>query len=174
MNAPVEQQLRELPELEPRVDAWQRVRRVARRERRAAIWRRFWPVAMTGGLTAVAAGLALLVVVLEVRGPEVPALPPARLDAPAAVPEIIRLQAKSQALESMLQSLPGRPRLVRADDAAAIAALEDRIAHVDWQLTRSSVRDTAPLAAPSLWRERVDLMDQLVRVRYAEAGVSAY
>jgi hypothetical protein len=149
MNAPVEQQLRELPELEPRVDAWQRVRRVARRERRAAIWRRFWPVAMTGGLTAVAAGLALLVVVLEVRGPEVPALPPARLDAPAAVP-------------------------VRADDAAAIAALEDRIAHVDWQLTRSSVRDTAPLAAPSLWRERVDLMDQLVRVRYAEAGVSAY
>jgi len=70
--------------------------------------------------------------------------------------------------------LPGRPELVRAENAAALAALEDRIAQLDWTLSRSTARADVVNAEPALWRERVGLMGELVRARYTEAGVAAY
>lgn len=89
-------------------------------------------------------------------------------------PDLDRLQGQSRALEAMLNGLPGRPELVSADSAAAIAALEDRIAQVDWALSQSGTRSEVRDAEPDLWRERVGLMGELVRARYTEAGVAAY
>ncbi|UCG72452.1 MAG: hypothetical protein JSV45_14595 [Chromatiales bacterium] len=174
MNAPVEQQLRQLPELDPPVDAWQRVRRVARRERWHARWRQFWPLVVAGGLTATAAVLVMAIVLVGAREPAVVAPSPEWIRVQAPAPELDRLQAQSRALETMLRGLPRRPELMRAENAAAITSLEDRIAELDWALSRSRARAGVADAEPAMWRERVGLMGQLVRARYTEAGVAAY
>jgi hypothetical protein len=174
MNAPVEQQLGRLPELDPPVDAWHRVSRAARRESRRARWRQLWPLVVAGGLTATAAGLVTVVVLVTAREPAVPAPVPELTVVHEPAPELGRLRAQSRALEVMLRGLPGRPELVRAEQAATIASLEDRIAQLDWALNRSRSRATVENAEPALWRERVDLMGELVRARYTEAGVAAY
>lgn len=174
MNAPVEQQLRRLPELDPPVDAWQQVSRAARREVWRARWQQLWPLVLAGGLTATAAGLVAAIVMTNAGDPAVTAPVPDLIVAQAPAPELGRLQSQSRALEVMLRGLPGRPELVRAENAAAIAALEDRIAQLDWTLSRSTARAEAVNAEPVLWRERVGLMGELVRARYTEAGVAAY
>lgn len=174
MNAPVEQQLRRLPELDPPVDAWPRVSRSARREAWRARWRQLWPLVLAGGLTATAAGLVLAIVMTNARGPAATIPLPKLMVAQTPAPELGRLQSQSRALEAMLRDLPGRPELVRAENAAAIAALEDRIAQLDWTLSRSTARAEVVNAEPALWRERVGLMGELVRARYTEAGVAAY
>lgn len=172
MNAPVEQQLQQLPELDPPVDAWQRIRRAARREVWHARWHRSWPLLLAGSLTATAAGLVLAILVPD--APDPAATAPVSTLIVAQAPELGRLQAQSRHLEAMLRGLPGRPELVRAENAAAIAALEDRIAQLDWALSRSSTRPGPANVQPALWRERVGLMGELVRARYTEAGVAAY
>jgi hypothetical protein len=81
------------------------------------------------------------------------------------------LVAQSQQLEQILQTLPQRPRIERVSTAATIDTIEQRIAWLDFQL--SSVSDDGDLSEEQsrrLWRERVELMDSLVKVRYAEAG----
>lgn len=174
MNAPVEQQLRQLPELEPPGDAWQRVSGVAGRDRRLARWRQFWPLVVAGGLTATAAALVTAIVLVGARQPAVIAPAPELITVQAPAPELDRLQAQSRALETMLRGLPQRPEVVRAENAAAIASLEDRIAQLDWTLSRSRAGVDVAAEEPALWRERVGLMGELVRARYTEAGVAAY
>ena len=127
-----------------------------------------------GGLTATVS--ALLLTIYGVMGSEpAPVVSPAEpLLVQATAPEVQRLQGQSRELEAMLRDLPGRPQLVRGDNEAAIAALEDRIAEVDWALSRSRSWAHGAMSEPVLWRERVDLMGELVRARYTEAGVAAY
>ncbi|MFQ5634692.1 MAG: hypothetical protein ACE5G3_05100 [Gammaproteobacteria bacterium] len=112
------------------------------------------------------------------------------------------LRRRSQQMERLLRGLPPRTQLVRADVAGAIAELQDRIAAIDYELNRAALdradgrwtesgaiarwpaadhvngyQSTGPARAlppGDLWRQRVDLMDSLVRVRYAEAGVEAH
>jgi hypothetical protein len=87
----------------------------------------------------------------------------------ARVPELV---AQSQHLEDLLQRLPERPRIERVSTAAMIDTIEDRIQWLDFQL--SDTRDSGLNEAQTqrLWRERVELMDSLVKVRYAEGGVT--
>lgn len=174
MSTPVEHQLGQLPALEPPADAWNRVRKRARHERRITRWRQLWPVLLAGGLTATVA--ALLLTIYGVTGGEAESvMPPAdSLLVQVPAPEVQRLQGQSRELEAMLRDLPGRPQLVRMDNEAAIAALEDRIAEVDWALSRSRPGAPGAMSQPVLWRERVELMGELVRARYTEAGVAAY
>lgn len=174
MNAPVEQRLRRLPELDPPASAWQRVTRAARRERRLARWRQLWPVILAGGLTATAAGLVVTIVLVTSQEPATIAPVPELTVVPVPAPELSRLRAQSRALETMLRGLPGQPELVRAENAAAIATIEDRIAELDWRLSRARADASAGSVEPALWRERVGLMGELVRARYTEAGVAAY
>jgi hypothetical protein len=90
-------------------------------------------------------------------------------------------------MELLLRGLPPRGHLVRADTAGAIAELQDRIAAVDFELSRGGRAAAVPAGTTStrwapergatsqdLWQERVDLMDRLVRVRYQEAGAEAH
>jgi hypothetical protein len=98
-------------------------------------------------------------------------LPPAR--APGHSEEQPEdLVAQSRHLEDLLQRLPERPRIERVSTAATIDTIEQRIQWLDFQL--SDARDSGLNQAQTqrLWRERVELMDSLVKVRYAEGGVS--
>ena len=79
------------------------------------------------------------------------------------------LTSESARLERMLNELQYRPRLVNAGTATMISGLEDRIGQVDQVLMYSSVNGLQPEQAVALWQERVDLMNALLQVRYAEA-----
>ena len=87
----------------------------------------------------------------------------------ARVPELV---ARSQQLEDLLQKLPDRPRIERVSTAAMIDTIEDRIQWLDFQLSDARDSGLNEEQTRRLWRERVELMDSLVKVRYAEGGVS--
>ena len=86
----------------------------------------------------------------------------------ARVPELV---AQSQQLEGLLQKLPERPRIERVSTAAMIDTIEDRIQLLDFQLSDAG-SGLNEQQTRRLWRERVELMDSLVKVRYAEGGVA--
>ncbi|HSD73489.1 MAG TPA: hypothetical protein VLB75_01895 [Steroidobacteraceae bacterium] len=85
-----------------------------------------------------------------------------------------QLVAESQRLESLLAALPREPRLTRAQTALTVADLEDRIQWVDYRLGLASEAGLDAEPAERLWRERVDLLNSLVAVRYAEARTVAF
>jgi len=87
----------------------------------------------------------------------------------ARVPELV---ARSQQLKDLLQKLPDRPRIERVSTAAMIDTIEDRIQWLDFQLSDARDSGLNEEQTRRLWRERVELMDSLVKVRYAEGGVS--
>lgn len=87
----------------------------------------------------------------------------------ARVPELV---ARSQQLEGLLQKLPDRPRIERVSTAAMIDTIEGRIQWLDFQLSDAGDSGLNEEQTRRLWRERVELMDSLVKVRYAEGGVS--
>jgi hypothetical protein len=73
------------------------------------------------------------------------------------------LVAKSQRLEELLRGLP-RPAVERAATSAAIDELQARIQVLDVQLSGEPDRGQAQ----QLWATRVQLLDSLVSLRYAE------
>ena len=87
----------------------------------------------------------------------------------ARVPELV---AQSQQLENLLQRLPERPRIERVSTAAMIDTIEERIQWLDFQLSDAPGSGLNEEQTRRLWRERVELMDSLVKVRYAEGGVT--
>jgi hypothetical protein len=100
--------------------------------------------------------------------PQDPATSPIDVVETARVPELV---AQSQQLEGLLQKLPERPRIERVSTAAMIDTIEDRIQLLDFQLSDAG-SGLNEQQTRRLWRERVELMDSLVKVRYAEGGVA--
>jgi hypothetical protein len=94
---------------------------------------------------------------------------PADVVETARVPELV---AQSRHLEGLLQRLPERPRIERVSTAATIDTIEQRIQWLDFQLSDARDSGLNEVQTRRLWRERVELMDSLVKVRYAEGGVS--
>jgi hypothetical protein len=84
------------------------------------------------------------------------------------------LLAESQRLESLLASLPAEPRVTRAHTALTVADLEDRIQWVDYRLNFANEAGLRGDQADLLWRERVDLLNSLVAVRYAQTRAVAF
>jgi hypothetical protein len=87
----------------------------------------------------------------------------------ARVPELV---AQSRQLDDLLQQLPARPRIERVSTAAMIDTIEERIQWLDFQLSDAPGSGLNEEQTQRLWRERVELMDSLVKVRYAEGGVT--
>jgi len=82
------------------------------------------------------------------------------------------LVARSQRLESLLRGLP-RPAVERAATSAAIDELQTRIQLLDAQLSGVQISgaegtDLNGGQAQQLWAARVQLLDSLVSLRYAE------
>jgi hypothetical protein len=147
-------QLAELPDCEPPAGAWQRV------EARLGAGRRV-PVARFMLAAAAAAVLVALALLPTLRG-GVPPVPP-----PDAAPLVDReLDARAATLTELLAALPDA-RAERASTGLATSLLEERIAVVDERLRRAA---GAPRAASTdLKRQRLVLLDSLVRVKYAAA-----
>ena len=204
----VTERLKALPDLQPPADAWQRVQARAKRDRR----RIAWPV------TAVATAAALGVIAFLVRPilqidptPVVQVAPvesrivPGETAASAEDFDVRMLQRRSRQIEQMLQGMPVRAQIVRADTEGAIVELEDRIAAVDYELNMAALKRATEGVSPSgrvirggaersrfdrvyevqavgagaqrsrvLWQRRVELMDQLLQVRYVEAGAAPF
>ena len=159
--------LRELPELAPPPGVWDRVlegvgaRAATRRLRRR--------VAIAASVIVAAAAVPLTYVFTR------PASPPTLTFiwlAPDRVPwdetSYAPLMVESARLERVLAQMPAPPPLVVGTTSGTIVGLEDRIAYVDAQLSYAAARDLATPYRKALWGERVELMNALVQVRFAQ------
>jgi hypothetical protein len=84
-------------------------------------------------------------------------------------PGIASLVVQSQDLESRLHRLPSRPIVERASTTTVIDSLQDSIQLVDYQLSAGQDSGLSDRQTAQLWKDRIQLMDSLVKVRYAEA-----
>jgi hypothetical protein len=148
-------ELRQLPSFEPPEHAWplirERLERLPRR-RLGGPWI-FVPAAVAAGLVAT---LTLLWMMHMDRGH------------PGPDDAIQSLVSRSQRLEAVLNTLPPRPTVERAATSAAIDELQTRIQLLDQQLSAAANDDGH--RTQRLWSARVQLMNSLVYVRYAEAA----
>ncbi len=170
--------LRELSPLAPPDSVWQRVAEdldadAARRIR--------LPLRIAAGAFVAAAALvAALALITEssyepqseiTAAVEYAARPSSR---PLYSPSYVALQQESERLERMLQRIPQQRPMISAGTASTIVALEDRIAYVDAQLTLGSAFDMQIAEREALWGERVELMNALVHLRYAQAHATGF
>ena len=125
-------------------------------------------------LPAASAALVLVAVLFTLNNRRPDSLPEPAMSTPPAADARQALVAESQRLESLLAALPNEQRLTRAQTALTVADLEDRIQWVDYRLNLANEAGLADEPAERLWRERVDLLNSLVAVRYAEARTVAF
>jgi hypothetical protein len=149
-----------LPEFEPPPVGWEAIQ--AARRLRAAGESRRWPIAMAATVLAAVAGLAW-----QLQSTQRVLV---ATDSPAeAVFADDSVRAQNARLEAILAALP-EARVMRGSTAFTVSQLEDRLAFVDDRLSRITLEPNAPEHAERLWRERVELMNSLVQVRYADAA----
>lgn len=185
-------QLQALPQLDAPVVAWEQIRQQAARPRAPRLSRK------VGVAAAMLVMLSIVVViavregdegragVAGVRTEDAPSQPsPAKSGGGGEEEQkeeesgdewthVEALMAQSQHLDYLLQKLPERPRVERVSTAATIDTIEQRIQWLDFQLSYASDSGLSEAQSRQLWRERVELMDSLVKVRYAEAGRSSF
>ena len=82
------------------------------------------------------------------------------------------IDARADAAERWLASLPDEPVVVHVGTRAAVAGLEDRIAQVDDLLSAARVEGAQPARLSALEQQRARLVSSLVQVRYAETLVA--
>jgi hypothetical protein len=157
-------QLRALPAAPAMADdGWAGVEaRLAASRRRCARVARIAPVAAAGAVVAL--GLFATLRVVD------PAAPSAERPAPLTVLEtdsLDDLRARSQALEALLAAMPERPAVERAGTSVPIESLEAQVQWLDHQLSLADA-DGRMRAAEQLWRDRVEVMNSLVQLRYLE------
>ena len=151
-----------LAEFEPPPDGWDAIQ--AARRLRAAGESRRWPIAIAATVLAAVAGLAwqLQSTQRELRYGN-------SLAADPAIGTGDTVRAENARLEMLLAALP-EMRVMRGSTAFTVSQLEDRLAFVDDRLSHITLEPNAPEHAERLWRERVELMNSLVQVRYADVA----
>ncbi len=178
-----QQALKDLPGLLPPAGVWERVIDTADTDA-ARRMRRSWQWPLRG---AIAASVAVLAIVVITRAPEtlgpletgpativaesVPNNPMTRI---VGTPSYASLVAESARLDRALGSITYRPTVMRGSTVSAITAFEDQIAVVDDRLTYADRLNLSALQRWALYQHRVDLMNALVYVRYAQAQRSGY
>lgn len=133
---------------------------------------------------ATAATLLTMAVLLwHARPAESPDLPPTAATTPGAPAgqrvryeraDYDRLVEQSALLEGLLVALPAQRTVMSAGTASTIASLEDQVAAIDARLVLASVARGPDEFRTELWRERVDVMNALLQVRYAQSRLFAY
>jgi hypothetical protein len=164
-------EMQALPQFDPPDLAWERIQQTI--PRRAARL----PPRKVGFAAAAAALITLAVIALiarhgDLNSSERTAKAPKVVTQPtsADMSHLDELVAQSQQLEQILRTLPQRPQIERVSTAATIDTIDQRIAWLDFQLSSAPDGDLSVEQSRRLWRARVELMDSLVKVRYAEAG----
>jgi hypothetical protein len=166
----VRSEMQALPQFEPPAMAWDRISHTIPQQRRGLRPRKV-------GLAAAAAAAITLMTIALIAGHAdrrsvgaAPKLVEAESPSDQVIPHLSELVAQSQQLEQLLRKLPDRPRIERVSTAVTIDTIEQRIQWLDFQLSTAPDEYLSEELSRVLWRERVDLMDSLVKVRYAEAG----
>jgi hypothetical protein len=164
--------LRDLPEAAAPPYVWQEFQRRARPAGRTA--QRF----LNGGALAAAAVvlIASAAVAIRIAGPAsraarpVPAAPTTAGRAPAGIApgKLPEVRAAEAGADRWLASLPTEPAIVRVGTRAAVTILEDRIAQVDDLLSAERADRAPPAHLLALQQQRLQLVDSLAQVRYAE------
>lgn len=171
----LKRELAALPELDPPPEAKARVLVAMRRAMAEPPMRpRRLPVFAAVALAATAAFAAVLVV-WQIRGtPEEGALATAADPLPITFEEYAALVAQSAELERALVGLPAPRAVMRASTAGTIASLEDRIAQIDHELTLATAAGVESTQRAALWQDRVEVMNALLQVRYANSQAFIY
>jgi hypothetical protein len=155
-----------LPDAESNPAAWQSVqRRLAARERPP---RRRAPVARAVAAASIAA-LALIATLYRGGGDATRAAGPVAIPPPSTSTAVTSLLDRSLELEQALAAMPSRPAVERAETSIPIDALQARVQWIDHQLSLADAEGAPAVDAERLWRERVEVMSSLVRLRYVEA-----
>lgn len=163
--------LRDLPLIAAPEHSWWRLRDAleAADQRRTRPWAQAIGLAIIAVLVALgAAEYLLLFPPDETREANVVVSP---FDAVSAggSRDVRELIAESVRLERILTAIPQQHGLMQAGTASTIVGLEDQIASIDAQLSLGAAAGIDAQHREAMWRERVDLMNALVRVRYAHA-----
>jgi hypothetical protein len=164
-------ELKSLPELEPaaelepavlaamaRAAAARKSARPAHTFARAAAW-----------IVAIGVGTGLALWAMRFESEPQPAQAQA-----AADDAYYDLAEQSAQLEEVLALLPPPRRVMRVGTASTIVGLEDRIALIDAELHRSDTASAPPEYRAALMRDRVEVMNALVNVRYAQSQAFIY
>ena len=170
----LKQGLDELPDTMPPRAVWHRIEEQARAEghfvRPLTHQRTRW-------LAGVGIAAAVVLAVLRLPGALNPDTIPGAGDFPSTpvfnAQALDALMAQSQQLEHELRAITYQPRMLRASTVATISNLEDRIAAIDYQLDHPAFR-MSQAEKQMYWRERVRLMDSLVKLRYAQAQRASF
>ena len=169
--------LRELPDRVRAPDRWHAIQAELHSPREAVAPIRARP----GWWLPAASAAAVVIAVLMTLQPTPPTQTPDAAQPPSGqnvqpVPNVqpVQLIAESQRLEQMLAAYSDAPRLTRASTALTVADLEERIQWVDYRLNLGAEDGLDSEQAQKLWRERVELLNSLVAVRYAEARTLAF
>ena len=165
--------LRELPDDAARPYDWREFQRRARATPAAA--------ARVAGLKALAAAiviaLAVLATAIRFGATPRPQPPAAAVTAdkgtPAAGDASRVSEREDSAAQYWLERLPREPALVQVGTRAAVETLEDHIAQVDDLLTAGRAGSAPAERLQVLQQERAQLVNSLVRVRYAETLADA-
>ncbi|MEE8464243.1 MAG: hypothetical protein V3S53_05605 [Gammaproteobacteria bacterium] len=164
--------MRSLPEIEPPAGRWQAI--VQATSKSASSWRQplAWGIAASLLVMVWLAGNlsgrdAIENRVVAPTGDVEPASLAVKRD-----DDVNALIDRSRRLGMLLQSLPGRPEVVRAGTDNTIASLENSLAWVNYTLNQPDTALTSG-EARELWRSKVNLMDSLVKVRYTEASFAS-
>jgi len=176
----IQHRLRNLPRELAQPYDWTEFRRRAR-ERAAAVARRDANARTT---LAVAAALVLAVVGIAIwmrftrsgGPPDIAGYPMAETDwrvFEGDAGSVSGTDARANAAERWLASLPTEPVVVRVGTRAAVTGLEDRIAQLDDYLSAARVAGVQPAKLVDVEAQRALLVRSLVQVRYAETLVSA-
>ncbi len=170
----LQQGLGDLPETMPPRSVWQRIEEQARAEGLLGT-----PASQQRIRWLAGVGIAAAVVLAVLRLPDAVTTDPNPGDGNITFTPVLDAQAldalmvQSQQLEHELRAITYQPRVMRASTAATISNLEDRIAAIDYQLNHPAFR-MSPAQKQLYWRERVRLMDSLVKLRYAQVQRASF
>ncbi|MCG8434954.1 MAG: hypothetical protein MJA83_13060 [Gammaproteobacteria bacterium] len=157
--------LQNLPAFEPPRGVWQKV--IASHAAGEARSRQAGKSAWYGIGIGLAASVVLAVVIFSLQFQK-PAPELRENESELAV-----LVKKSKHLESYLSYVDARSSVVSARTADTITRLEDGIALIDYQLNNAARTRLSRRQEIDLWRQRNELMQSLLTVKYAQAKANS-
>jgi hypothetical protein len=164
-------QLRALPDTMPPRAVWRRIEEQARAEGLLAGRQHFERYKWVAG-AAIAATVAMLALNVPSGNDPLTELDDGAMTVPQEASQdgprgLNALKVQSQVLERNLRLLPQQPTVMKVSTATTIQELQDQIAAIDYRLNDPTIR-LDPSQEEIYWRERVRLMNSLVRLRYAQ------
>lgn len=151
------------PDAEP--GRWTEIQaRIARSERSAQ--RRARVAGFASAASVAALGLFATIRLLE--SPVAPVTSAGPVAAVAATDSLAELRSRSRLLEAVLAEMPARRAVERAATSVSIDSFEARVQWLDHEILIADAQASAP-ETEQLWRDRVEVLNTLVQLRYVEA-----